>query len=310
MLVKICRVQWITLGLESTYDLIGTLKPLWWWWCTISIFLAIVNLQIIAVSLFVVVTCCWALNYLIVRRNSVVAYVLINLLRVINKHHEVLAFEWVNRVLECLIVRNASAVIWLHIFPQKFVLNDALLVRKSSFWLFFIMKVLVREICLKKLLWKSVLVSRTERLFSLTILDRTSDDVLWWEIYFNLILSTRASYSFSFTLIHFNKTSFFCCVVLTFIIELKVYTGRQVRIKVEAYLTRFWVASWCYHSIIDRLYLENWISLWLSQRISTAFFATNSLPVNFVWWATFFENDFMHWFVLSRKHESCCLFII
>ena len=193
MRVKIWSVQWITLRLETTIDLIDTLKPLCCWWCAISIFLDIFNLQIVAVNLFIVVTCCWALNYLIVRRKSVSAYVLINLLRVINKHHEVLAFEWVYRILECLIVRNASAVVWLHIVPQKFFLNDARLVRKSSFWLFFIMKVLVREIWLKKLLWKSVLVSCTERLSSLIILNRTSDDILWWEIYFDLVPSIFAS---------------------------------------------------------------------------------------------------------------------
>ena len=87
---------------------------------------------IIVIIVIIVIASRWADLLVLILESAISSHILIYLLRIFHKCHEVLAFEGVDWISEGLIVRNTFAMVWLHLIPQEVFLDDASLSRWTS----------------------------------------------------------------------------------------------------------------------------------------------------------------------------------
>ena len=75
------------------------------------------------VIIVIIIVAMWTDHLVLILNSAISTHILINLLRIFNKCHEILALERVDWVSEGLIVRYTLAMVWLHLIPQKVLLD-------------------------------------------------------------------------------------------------------------------------------------------------------------------------------------------
>ena len=200
---------------------------------------------------------------------AVGAGVLIYLFGVLHKSQKVLPLLRLNWILQSLVMRNTSPMIWLHFIPQEVLFDYAFLLS----WLihhFSVGRVSPLEIRQhEKLLWEGELIFRAEWLLVLVV---PCDDVLWWEVDFNLAFMVISTHGVCLSPSHIQKALWLGWFIIAEVVDLEYDTRRQVWI-VESYLTRLWMASGRVDWILDWFDLKYRVGFWLRLGLAATLLA-------------------------------------
>ena len=146
-----------TLRCKTTPEKVEAIALLFCRLGSVLILLAIVSISSNALCSYVIIVIifvAWMRTYppILIWKSAISTHILIYLFRVFDKCHEILAFERVDWISQGLIVGYALTMVWLHLIPQKVLLDDTTLSLWAASWSLFARFLLLEIRQLKKLL--------------------------------------------------------------------------------------------------------------------------------------------------------------